>query len=161
MTDQLKPISEFVTYGMVTRSDIAKRLGIDNEVATDHIPAVYHTAKMYDEICKGFGAHPNINCFYRSALLNQNTPGSSKTSQHCKGEAMDLDMDLVPVKLNNSDLFHFIKDKMSFDQIIWEGDSHGESKPDWVHVSFRLDGKNRKQCLRMKKVNGVSTYTPF
>lgn len=159
--DLLEKVSQFVTYGMVIRSDNAKRLGIKNDVEFEHLPAMRNTAKNYDVIVIGFGAQPNINQFHRSKLLNENTPGASETSQHCKAEALDLDMDLVPVKLNNKDLFNWIIKNMDFDQIIWEGDSHGDLKPDWVHVSFKSVGVNRKQILRMHRVDGKPKYSPF
>lgn len=76
--------------------------------------------------------------------------GGSRTSQHTKGEAADLQCD------DNAALFNFIK-TLEFDQLIWEfGD---KEQPDWVHVSFSK--RNRKEVLRAKQVGGQTKYTPF
>jgi len=76
--------------------------------------------------------------------------GGSRTSQHTKGEAADLQCD------DNAALFNFIK-TLEFDQLIWEfGD---KEQPDWVHVSFSK--RNRKEVLRAKRVGGQTKYTPF
>jgi hypothetical protein len=89
-----------------------------------------------------------VNSGFRSAVVNASINGAPN-SQHCKGQAADLDTD------NNALLFRLIRDNCQFDQLIWErGD---EKQPDWVHVSYRADGKNRKEIL---KFNG-KIYLPF
>ena len=81
------------------------------------------------------------------------------TSQHCKGEAIDIDMDGNPHGLTNADIFNYIKDNLPFDQVIWE---FGDAKnPDWVHVSYSSTGKQRKQALRAVKQNGKTIYQPY
>ena len=76
--------------------------------------------------------------------------GGSRTSQHMKGEAADLQCD------DNAALFNFIK-TLEFDQLIWEfGD---KEQPDWVHVSFA--NNNRKEILKATKKNGVTKYVKF
>lgn len=86
---------------------------------------------------------------FRNAKVNA-AIGGSRTSQHMKGEAADLQCD------DNAALFKFIK-TLDFDQLIWEfGD---KEQPDWVHVSYSK--KNRKEVLRAKRVGGQTKYTPF
>jgi zinc D-Ala-D-Ala carboxypeptidase len=75
--------------------------------------------------------------------------GGSATSQHTKGEAMDLQI--------NAKGFNFIKDKLEFDQLIWEFGN--DEQPSWVHVSF--SSRNRKQVLKASKKNGKTIYTNF
>ena len=76
--------------------------------------------------------------------------GGSRSSQHMKGEAADLQCE------DNAALFNFIK-TLEFDQLIWEfGD---KEQPDWVHVSFAK--KNRKEVLKAIKKNGVTKYVKF
>lgn len=91
-----------------------------------------------------------VNSGYRSPAVNKQQGGSLKPlSQHCKGEAADLD---TP---DNAALFQLIRQLLPFDQLIWEGgDDH---QPAWVHVSYKAGG-NRKQVLRMKVVNGKKKY---
>ena len=83
---------------------------------------------------------------FRNAKVNAAVKGS-RSSQHTKGEAADLQCD------DNAALFKFIK-TLEFDQLIWEfGD---KEQPDWVHVSFAK--KNRKEILKATKKNGVTKY---
>lgn len=86
---------------------------------------------------------------FRNAKVNA-AIGGSRTSQHMKGEAADLQCD------DNAALFKFIK-TLDFDQLIWEfGD---KEQPDWVHVSYA--SKNRKEVLKATKKNGVTKYVKF
>ena len=100
----------------------------------------------------------HISSGYRSAELNKCIGGSS-TSQHCNGEAIDIDMDGSPNGVTNKMVFDYIKDNLEFDQLIWE---FGTSEnPDWVHVSYESTGKQRKQILKAVKANGKTTYEPY
>lgn len=81
-----------------------------------------------------------VNSGFRSISVNISV-GGSKTSQHVKGEAVDLDCD------DNAKLFNIIRNELEFDQLIWEAGN--DKQPAWVHVSY-CEGKNRKQVLRMK-----------
>ena len=83
---------------------------------------------------------------FRNAKVNA-AVGGSRSSQHTKGEAADLQCK------DNAALFQFIK-TLEFDQLIWEfGD---KEQPDWVHVSYA--SKNRKEILKATKKNGVTKY---
>ena len=83
---------------------------------------------------------------FRNAKVNA-AIGGSRSSQHMKAEAADLQCD------DNAALFQFIK-TLEFDQLIWEfGD---KEQPDWVHVSYAK--KNRKEILKASKKNGVTKY---
>jgi hypothetical protein len=90
-----------------------------------------------------------ISSFFRSPELNKKIGGST-TSQHCSGEAMDIDADVYG-GMTNAEMFHFIKDNLDFDQLIWEFGT--DSNPDWVHVSFRK-GNNRKNIIRAVSSGG-------
>jgi hypothetical protein len=68
-------------------------------------------------------------------------------------------MDGSPNGVSNADVFNHIKDNLAFDQLIWEFGS--DSNPDWVHVSYESSGKQRKQILKAKRVNGKTVYTPY
>jgi zinc D-Ala-D-Ala carboxypeptidase len=76
--------------------------------------------------------------------------GGSRTSQHCFGQAADLQ-----VEGRNHEMFNFIKDNLEFDQVIWEFGTDAE--PAWVHVSYNAK-HNRKQVLKAVKVNGKTQY---
>jgi len=149
----MENISEHVSWDEAVNSSTAKSLKIDNSPTAEHLKSMKLLAeKVFEPIRKHFGKPIKINSFYRSAALNKAIPGSSSTSQHSKGEAMDID---ATAGFTNKDIFEYIVKNLEFDQIIWEGGTL--SNPDWVHVSY-TSGKNRKQILQMIKVNGASTY---
>ena len=91
---------------------------------------------------------------YRSRELNDAIGGSSR-SQHCYGEALDLDADVYGV-ITNKDIFHYIQDNLNFDQLIWEFGT--DEEPAWVHVSYRRNGGNRKAVLKAIKKDGRTMY---
>jgi hypothetical protein len=135
------------------RSNTAKRLGIDNMPDNDTLVTMQITAEhIFEPLRNKFNEPIYISSFYRSPELNKAIGGSS-SSQHCKGEAIDIDD--VYSKASNSDFFNYIKDKLEFDQLIWEfGD---DENPAWVHVSYSL-GKNRMRILKAIKENGRTKY---
>jgi hypothetical protein len=81
------------------------------------------------------------------------------TSQHCTGEAIDVDMDGSASGVSNADVFKYIKDNLEFDQLIWEFGT--DKNPDWVHVSYETSGKQRKQILKAVKSGGNTVYQPY
>ena len=91
---------------------------------------------------------------YRSAELNTAIGGSSR-SQHVEGRALDLDADVFG-QCTNSQIFQYILNNLTFDQLIWEfGD---EDNPDWVHVSYVYGGDNRGRCLKAVRDDKGKTY---
>jgi zinc D-Ala-D-Ala carboxypeptidase len=97
----------------------------------------------------GLGFALEISSGFRSEELNIHIGGATN-SQHMKGEAADLNCQ------DNAKLFHFIKDNLPFDQLIWE--MGNDEQPDWVHVSFTT-GQLRGQVLRAHKTNAGTKYT--
>ncbi len=140
-------------------SDSAKRLGINNMPSTTAIANLQLLAsEIFEPIRAHFGVPVHISSGYRSLELNKAIGGSS-TSQHCAGEAIDIDMDGSSNGVSNKDIFEFIKNNLPFDQLIWEfGDN---SNPDWVHVSYDSSGKQRGEVLRATKIKRRSVYAPF
>jgi hypothetical protein len=152
-------LSQHLSLSAMTNSSTAKRLGIKNFPTAEHLDNLKHWAvNIFEPVRKfvGFGYNPSSG--YRSAALNKATPGASKTSQHSKGEAGDLDFDNTTV--TNAEVFHFIKDNLEFDQLIWE---YGTNKnPAWVHVSLKRNGPQRKQILKaIKNSKGKTVYVPY
>jgi hypothetical protein len=143
----------------VVRSESAKRKGISNMPTPEHIANFKILAeKVFEPIREHFRCPIHISSGYRSKELNQAVGGSS-SSQHCTGEAIDVDMDGTPNGVTNRMVFDYIKDNLEFDQLIYEfGDSNN---PDWVHVSYESTGKQRKQILKAIRVNGKTSYTNY
>ena len=146
-------ISEHISMKEALRSNTAKRLGIDNIPDKETLITMQITAEyIFEPLRNKFNEPIYISSFYRSPELNKAIGGSS-SSQHCKGEAIDIDD--VYSKASNADFFNYIKDKLEFDQLIWEfGD---DENPAWVHVSYSL-GKNRMRILKAIKENGRTKY---
>jgi hypothetical protein len=151
-------ISQHLSLSEVTRSDSAKRHGIDNNPTAEHLENFKLLAeKVFEPIRAHFGVPIHISSGYRSKALNAFIKGSA-SSQHCKGEAIDIDMDGSSNGVTNKMIFDFIKEKLDFDQLIWEFGT--DLNPDWVHVSYTKVG-NRKQKLKAVRSGAKTTYIPI
>lgn len=152
-------LSEHLALAEVTRSETAKRNGVSNQPTEAHIANFKLLAeKVFEPIRMHFGKPIHISSGYRSAALNAKVGGSS-SSQHCSGEAIDIDMDGSAHGITNKMVFDYIKDNLEFDQLIFEFGT--ETDPDWVHVSYESTGKQRKQILRAVKKGGATSYVPY
>jgi hypothetical protein len=152
-------LSKHLSLAEVTRSDSAKRNGISNEPTAEHLENFKLLAeKVFEPIREHFKVPIHISSGYRSLALNKKI-GGSLTSQHCSGEAIDIDMDGSASGVTNAQVFKYIKDNLNFDQLIWEFGT--SSNPDWVHVSYESTGKQRKQILKAVKVGGKTSYVPY
>jgi hypothetical protein len=151
-------ISPHLNLAEVTRSDSAKRHGIDNTPTPEHLENFKLLAeKVFEPIRLHFKTPIFISSGYRSQALNAFIKGSA-TSQHCKGQAIDIDMDGSKGGVTNKMVFDFIKSRLDFDQLIAEFPEN--SNPAWVHVSYVKTG-NRKQILVAKRISGATRYIPY
>lgn len=151
-------LSKNLSLAEVVRSETAKRKGISNMPTEEHLENLKKLAEnIFQPIRDHFGVPIHISSGYRSKALNKAIKGSSSTSQHCQGEAIDIDMDFTSI--TNKQVFDFIRDNLNFDQLIWEFGT--DSNPDWVHVSYESTGKQRKQILKAIKKGKETTYLPF
>lgn len=156
----MRKISKHLTYAEAVKSSTAEKNNIDNTPNADQLKAMELTAQAIFEPCRRFvGGALFVTSFFRSVELNTHKDvGGSKTSDHCKGTAIDIDADIYKGK-TNAEIFHFIKNNLSFDQLIWEyGDS---SSPNWVHASYRSEDANRKQVLIAYRDNGKVKYKRY
>jgi len=150
-------LSKNLALSEVTRSETAKRRGISNMPTPEHIENFKKLAEnVFQPIRDHFGVPIRISSGYRSKELNK-AVGGSLSSQHCKGEAIDIDMDGTTV--TNKQIFDFVKANVNFDQMIWEFGT--DANPDWVHVSYNSDGAQRKQILKAVKAGGATKYLPL
>ena len=150
-------LSENFTLAELTISETGKRLGIKNVPNKEQIKALQLLClKVLQTIRNHFGIPIHISSGFRIKELNK-AIGGAGTSQHCRGEAADIDMDNTTV--TNRQVFDFIRLNLQFDQLIFE---FGTSKnPDWVHVSYNSNGNQRNQVLIAKKIAGKSVYQNF
>ena len=147
-------ISEHISYKEGVYSRTATRLGINNEPNDEQMDNMCLIAQeVFEPLRMWVGGPIKINSFYRCPELNT-AIGGSATSQHCKGQAMDIDDTFG--KATNAEMYNFIKEHLDFDQMIWEfGD---DDNPAWVHVSYVSPEKNRNRCLKAYKENSKTKY---
>lgn len=147
-------ISKHLSFKECTHSDTADKLGIVNN--NPNLSVISNMKLLAENVFEPIRGHFKvpiyISSMYRGLNLNQAVKGSI-TSQHCSGQAMDIDMG-DKGKPTNKEIFDYIKKNLVFDQLINEFDYS------WIHVSFS-SVKNRKQILRAKKVNGQTVYETF
>ena len=147
-------ISEHVSYREAIKSNTATRRGIDNTPSDYEITNMVGVAEnIFEPLRRWVGGPIKITSMYRCEELNRAIGGSSR-SQHCEGRAMDLD-DTFGYK-TNAEMFEYIRENLSFDQLIWEfGD---DNNPDWIHVSYISHDENRNRVMRAEKINGKTQY---
>jgi len=146
------PLKEFLY------SNTSKRRNIPNEITEEHLKNGKLWAKhVFQPVRNHFGQPVFLSSGYRSKRLNKAVKGSRK-SQHCRGEAGDLDNDKVTSPTNRQ-IFYYIKNYINFDQLIWEfGD---KESPDWVHVSYSPTGKQRGVILISKRNKWGKIYYEY
>jgi len=156
-------ISDHISYKEATKSNTATRKGIDNTPNGDQIFNMMLVANHCFEPLREYHDDAiGISSFFRSGELNS-AIGGSQTSQHCAGEeteleeaAIDIDADIYNTGITNCEIFHFLKDNVEFDQLIWEFGSDDE--PAWVHVSYRKDGNRGEILVAYKNEKKQSKY---
>jgi hypothetical protein len=137
-----------------TKSQTAIRQGLDNTPNEAHMTsATALFENVVQKVRDNFGVTV-INSGYRGPALNTAVGGSSN-SQHCKGEAVDIECPGTP----NYDVANWISDNLDFDQLILEFYTPGIPDSGWVHVSYKAEG-NRKSILTAMKENGKTVYKP-
>ena len=147
-------LSTNFTLQEFTKSQTALRQGIDNTPDDEHLE---NAKELFENIVQqvrdNFGVTV-INSGYRGPALNE-AVGGSATSQHCKGEAVDIECPGTP----NYDVAKWIEENLEFDQLILEFYTPGIPDSGWVHVSYNAEN-NRKNVLTAMKENGKTIYKP-
>ena len=148
-------ISKHISYKEGVYSITATRRGIDNTPNNEQLSNMELVAeKVFEPLRKWVGGPIKINSFFRGLPLNT-AIGGSKKSQHMKGQAMDIDDNYGHA--TNAEMYHWIKENLDFDQMIWEfGD---DDNPNWIHVSYVSPEDNRNRCLKAKKHKGKTVYS--
>lgn len=143
-------LSEHFTLNEFLISQTASRLGIDNTPTEEHLANLRKVAAAGEIIRAHFGP-VHISSGYRSKALNAAVPGSSLTSAHCFGLAMDFHVDGV----SNLVICRWIVENLDdYDQVIYE---FGPAPTGWVHLGLR-NGIPRKQQLTAVRENGKTAY---
>ena len=148
-------ISKHISLYEATHNAGYVKQGLDNTPTEAHIKQMQITANAVFEPVREYANCPLSAAMYRSPQVEK-AKGRSGKSQHCKGEAIDIN---GKGKFPNSKIFQFIKENLIFDQLINEYPVNGE--PAWVHVSF-VSGNNRQQMLTCRRDReGNAWYTIY
>ena len=147
-------ISDHITYAEAIHSTTAKRKQIDNTPNQTQVDAMKLLAeKIFEPLRKIVGGPIKVNSFFRSVALNE-TIGGVASSQHCKGQAIDID-DVYGYK-SNAEMYKWVKENLDFDQMIWEFGT--DMQPNWIHISYVSEEENRNKCLKAYKEDRKTKY---
>ena len=152
-------LSKNLYLSEVTASNTAKREDIENtpnDWQIDYLKIIAN--EVFQPLRDAFGVPIYVSSGFRSTLLNKAIKGAYRiirnmyvaTSQHCKGQALDLDAHKYG-KISNLTIFEYIKDNLPFDQLISEFPNE-KGEPAWVHVSYVSLEKNRCEILVAYKI---------
>jgi len=144
-------LSKNFTRAEIEHSNTAKRLGISNEISEEHLENMQHLINNLIQPIRDDIGPIRISSGYRNSELNRAIGGSS-SSQHCKGEALDIQFWEMG-KMNNKVIYDWIlASGLEFDQMINEFDFA------WIHISLKVKD-NRKQVLEAyKNEDGNTKY---
>ena len=133
-------ISKHISYKEATHSNTALRRNLDNTPNDEQLKCMEEVAEnLFEPLREWVGGPIKVNSFFRGKPVNT-AIGGSRTSQHMKGQAIDID-DTFGYK-TNAEMYRYINDNLDFDQMIWEfGD---DENPNWVHISWVSHRPNRK-----------------
>lgn len=146
-------LSKNFTLAEMTKSETALRLGIENEPNEQQLSALKLLCeKVLQPVRDHFGKGVKVNSGFRHPEVNAKV-GGSKTSDHCRGQAADIEIPGVA----NAELAEWIKDNLEFRQLILEFYTPGIPDSGWVHVSY-VPEDNKKQVLTATKKDGKTVY---
>ena len=144
-------LSENFSLIEFTKSQTAERKGIDNKPNELHIMALEQLCHLVLEPIRYHFKKPvMINSGYRSPALCE-AIGSKSTSQHCDGQAADIEI----FGVSNYDLAKYIENNLNFDQLILECWDGIQPNSGWVHVSY-VEANNRKDVLTYTREGGYT-----
>jgi zinc D-Ala-D-Ala carboxypeptidase len=148
-------LTENFSLSEMTKSETASRRGLDNTPGDAEIANLKTLAeKVLQPIRNHYKRGVHVNSGFRHPEVNA-AVGGSKTSDHCKGQAADIEIPGVA----NADLAEWIKNNLEFTQLILEFYTPGIPDSGWVHVSY--DKSNlKKQVMTALKENGKTVYKP-
>ena len=150
----MENISKHISWHEGTYSRTGERRDLDNTPNKDQLICMKEVAEnLFEPLREWVGGPIKINSFFRGEPVNTAIGGSTR-SQHMKGQAIDID-DTFGHK-TNAEMYHYIKDNLDFDQMIWEFGN--DENPNWLHISWVSHRPNRNKLTIAKKVNGRTKY---
>jgi len=147
-------ISKHISLKEGVFSQTATRRDLDNTPNEEQLENMKLIGeKVFEPLREWVGGPIKINSFFRGLPLNT-AIGGAKSSQHMKGQAMDIDDTFGHA--TNAEMYKWVKENLDFDQMIWEFGT--DKNPNWVHISYVSPEKNRNRCLLAYKEKGRSKY---
>ena len=126
-----------------TKSQIAARNSLKNIPGAGEVKNLENICyEVLEPVRAKFSKPVMINSGFRSLEVNRKL-GSSDSSQHTKGQAVDFEIGGV----HNLKVAHWVKDNCDFDQLILEFYQPDLKNAGWIHVSYNEKSTNRKQVL--------------
>lgn len=148
-------LTENFSLAEMIKSETALRQGLDNTPGDDEVENLRKLAEnVLQPIRDAYGRGVKVNSGFRHPDVNA-AVGGSRTSDHCKGQAADIEIPGVA----NADLAQWISENLEFRQLILEFYTPGIPDSGWVHVSY-VEGDNKKQVMTAMKENGKTVYKP-
>ena len=137
----------------MVKSDTALRHDMDNTPGEAEIANLKTLCeKVLQPVRDHFQTGVKVNSGFRHPEVNAKV-GGSKTSDHCKGQAADIEIPGIA----NADLAVWIMDNLNYTQLILEFYTPGVPDSGWVHVSY--DPANlKKENLTATKQGGKTVY---
>lgn len=145
-------LSDHFTLKEATFSETAARLGIDNSPNKGQLAAMQYSARYMDVLRDALGDPINVSSWLRVKALNLAIPGSSNTSAHMIGYAIDC----RTARMTPYEFCNWTVNKLSELGIVWDQIIHEYGS--WMHISF--DPRGRKQTLTIFKNNQGKKYLP-
>lgn len=141
------------TLSEMVKSETALRHSMDNtpgEVEIENLKRLCE--QVLQPIRDYFAKGVKVNSGYRAPEVNAKV-GGSKTSDHCKGQAADIEIPGVA----NAEVAKWITENLTFTQVILEFYTPGVPDSGWVHVSYD-PADLKKQVLTAVKRDGKTVY---
>lgn len=144
-------LSKNFVLSEITRSNTANRLGISNEPTKKDLENIQRIITNILQPLRNHLGPIRISSGYRSKELNRAIGGSS-SSQHCKGEALDIQF-WRDGQMCNKEIYNWIIDNaIDFDQMINEFDFS------WIHISLKKSNNRREVLEAYKDKDGNTKY---
>tara|TARA_B110000902_G_scaffold258632_1_gene328686 strand:- start:227 stop:694 length:468 start_codon:yes stop_codon:yes gene_type:complete len=144
-------LSKNFTMSEIVRSGTALRKGIDNSPTHVHMQNLQMLITHLLQPIRDELGPIRVTSGYRSPKLNRAIGGSRK-SQHCKGQALDLQF-WQDGKMVNKKIYDFIiNSDLKFDQMINEFDFS------WIHLSYNHKSNRNIILEAYKDSDGDTAY---
>ena len=151
-------ITEHFSFKELTRSETARRLGLQNVPSDAEVANIQYTAEQLEKIRAYVGRGIVVTSCFRSERVNK-AVGGSPTSAHRFGLAADCDaIGLTSLAFAKEIIKMRDEGEIKFDQLILEFPERGDGA--WVHIGFRRNNPMRNQIMTATKKNGKTVYLP-